>query len=57
MVTVGLAGVSTPDKIISAGGAVVTYPRRLAWPLRLVAALAPRWLWRRMLRRDRGELA
>lgn len=42
---------------ISAGGAVVTYPRRLAWPLQLVAALAPRWLWRRMLRRDRGELA
>ncbi len=36
---------------LEAGRAVVSYPRRLAWPLRLVARGAPRGLWRRLFAR------
>ena len=40
---------------LEAGRAVVSYPRRLAWPLRVVARSAPRGLWRRLLARRKDR--
>jgi len=37
---------------LAAGHSVVTYPRRLGWPLRVVARVAPRGLWRRLLAQE-----
>ena len=38
---------------LEAGRSVVRYPRRLAWPLRLLAGGLPRSVWRRLLQGDR----
>lgn len=54
LMDVEIAARRTVDGLL-AGRPVVAYPRRLAWPLRLVAALAPRAAWRRMLARREGR--
>jgi len=56
LMDVEVAARRTVDGLM-AGHAVVTYPRRLGWPLRLIAKIAPRALWRRLLTRGtrRGD--